>query len=181
MTGQLSYVSNMPSIGPVPLSGGDAALLAAAALLVAIVCVGWAALLRALRRRFRVSAVERFFTKAEDAFYRDLQPLANEHGAVVFAKVGLKDLFRDRPGAARGQFFRYAQLHVDFLIVSAHDFRPLVGVELDGTSHRAPVQHARDRKKDAVFKAAGLPLLRFPNGIAVQDVRKRLSPVLKEA
>lgn len=130
-------------------------------------------------RRFRVEVVPRFFTRAEHAFYSDLVEIADDLDLVVFPKVGLKDLFRDRPGARKGQFFRYAQLHVDFLLVRPGDFRPVLGIELDGESHLAPIQRERDEKKNEVFRAAGLPLVRFQNGARARDVRDRLVAMLR--
>lgn len=135
---------------------------------------------RVLDRRFKVAVVPRFFTRAEHAFYTDLLGIAAEFQLVVFPKVGLKDLFLDRPGARRGQFFRYAQLHVDFLLVRPADYEPVLGIELDGESHLSEVQRVRDHKKNNVFKAAGLPLVRFQNGAKSREVRDRLTATLKK-
>lgn len=150
--------------------------LAGFVLAVRLAILAW----RYLDRRFKVEVVPRFFSRAEHAFYSDLVGIAGDLELVVFPKVGLKDLFKDRPGARRGQFFRYAQLHVDFLLVRPRDFEPVLGIELDGESHLAPIQRKRDEKKNDVFKAAGLPLVRFQNGAKPREVRERLVSALKK-
>lgn len=114
---------------------------------------------------FELEPVAALFSPAEARFHAALTPVAAELGLLVFPKIGLNDLFKDRPGAPRGQYNRYAQLHVDFLLVTRDGHKPVAGIELDGASHRAARQAARDEKKDAVFAGAGLPLLRFFNEV----------------
>ncbi len=155
-------------------------MLILAALVVTILALRVAFLVaRALDDRFKVEVVPAFFSRAEHAFYNDLLGIAADLDLVVFPKVGLKDLFKDRNGARRGQFFRYAQLHVDFLLVSPGSFEPVLGIELDGESHLSAIQQTRDIKKDRVFKAAGLPLVRFRNGARAREVRERLAAFQK--
>lgn len=112
---------------------------------------------------FKVVAHPYFFEKAERTFYRELMSVAGQLGIEAFPKVGLNDVFEDRPGAEPGQYARYSQQHVDFLLVSRQTGRIVAGIELDGPSHRKEKQQANDRKKVAVFKAANIPLLRFYN------------------
>lgn len=138
--------------------------LAALTALIVLATVAKILLKRAERLSFRVAANSCLFTRAENRFYCALEPVARSLGLVVFPKVGLNDIFKGVQGARRGQYNRYAHMHVDYLLVSADEFRPLLGIELDGESHDDnPVQRDRDRRKNAVFKAAGLPLLRFRN------------------
>lgn len=120
------------------------------------------------------------FSAAEAKFYGELAAAAAGLGLQVFPKVGLNDVFKDRSGAPRGQYNRYAQMHVDFLLVAGDGFRPVAGVELDGESHQGARQQKRDEKKAAVFKAAGVPLLRFYNQVAVgqAELRQKLEDCL---
>ncbi|WP_309570965.1 DUF2726 domain-containing protein [Deinococcus sp.] len=78
--------------------------------------------------------------------------------------VRLNDLFAIRAeGSARGAALaRLRDKHVDFLLVdAAHNFRPVLGIELDGRSHTSERQQHRDAVKDVAFYSAGLPLLRL--------------------
>ncbi len=157
--------------------GAHPLVVAGTAVLLAILV--WLAITRSRgdpRLRFRVEAVPAFFTRAEHRFYSLLRPVAADLDLVVFAKVGLNDIFRGSRGAYRGQYGRYAQMHVDFLLVTSHDFRPVAGIEVDGDSHLTAIQQDRDRRKDAVFKTAGVPLLRFPNdaGLSQKVLRQHL-------
>lgn len=122
---------------------------------------------------FRLEARPYFFSMAENKFYGELAAAAGELGLLAFPKVGLNDVFKDKPGAPKGQYNRYAQMHVDFLLVSKKDYQPVAGIELDGASHQGERQQARDQKKNAVFKAAGLPLLRFINHATITPAELR--------
>src|SRR5690606_27410259 len=59
---------------------------------------------------------------------------------------------------------RINQKHVDFLLCDAASMRPLVGIELDDSSHERSDRKQRDKTVDGVFKAGGLPLLHMPVG-----------------
>lgn len=132
---------------------------------------------------FRLEAKPYFFSVAENKFYGELATAAGDLGLLVFPKVGLNDVFKDRPGAPKGQYNRYAQMHVDFLLVSKKDYRPVAGIELDGASHQGERQQARDQKKNAVFKAAGLPLVRFINHATIppHELRQKLQDTISPA
>ncbi len=159
-------------------------LIAAAVVFFLLVLVGGAAALMPRLRNaedrdssgavdFLLEAKPYFFTPAENKFYGELVATADDMGLLVFPKVGLNDFLKDKPGAAKGQYNRYAQLHIDFLLVSKQEYRPVAGIELDGASHQGTRQQARDQKKNAAFKAAGLPLLRFINHTTITPAQLR--------
>lgn len=129
---------------------------------------------------FRVAPKSYFFSKAEGAFFPALLEAAAQQQLLVFPKVGLCDVFVDTKDAESGQRLRYAQMHVDYLLVRSGDFRPVAGIELNGASHQADKQQANDRKKKAVFDAAGVPLLTFYNqpSYAVWEIQTRLQDVM---
>jgi hypothetical protein len=52
--------------------------------------------------------------------------------------------------------------HVDFLLLRKGDGKPLLGIELDDTSHQEEARKARDIFVDTVFAAAALPILHVP-------------------
>jgi very-short-patch-repair endonuclease len=49
---------------------------------------------------------------------------------------------------------------VDFVLCDLHSTAPLLVIELDDRSHARARSESRDRFKDAVLKAAGLPIYR---------------------
>lgn len=112
---------------------------------------------------FKVGTKPAFFTKAERTFFLALTPVATQMGLDVYPKVGLNDVFEDRPGAEPGQYARYSQQHIDYLLVERAANRIVGGIELDGPSHLAEKQRTNDQKKVSVFKAANIPLIRFFN------------------
>lgn len=78
---------------------------------------------------------------------------------------------------------RIAQKHLDFLLCDARSMQPILGIELDDSSHARASRQARDEFVDRVFEAAGLPLVR----IAVQrsyntnELAAQLAPYLDNA
>lgn len=110
-----------------------------------------------------VKAKPFFFTRSERAFYEALLQALDGQPYRVFANVRLQDLFQNQ---AQGQAWAATQArmrdkHVDFLIVSLPDYRPVLGLELDGESHERPRQQYRDQVKDVLFRSGGLKLLRL--------------------
>lgn len=109
-----------------------------------------------------------FFSKSEQQVYLALQNLTGGTPYAVFPNVRLNDIFEitSRTGNA---YARLRDKHVDFLIVSRHDWRPLLGLEIDGTSHDSGKQKKRDQVKDVAFRSAGLPLLRLDSRQGAPD------------
>ena len=100
-----------------------------------------------------------FLSPAERTFYAALvTALADQ--AVVCPKVRIGDVLF-APGTAWKHTNRINQKHVDFLVCSRDTMRPLFAVELDDSSHQREAARERDEFKDAAFKAARLPLVRF--------------------
>ncbi|MNK87734.1 hypothetical protein D3C87_1076750 [compost metagenome] len=129
---------------------------------------------------YRLDAKSYFFSRAEGAFYPKLVEAATDLELLVFPKVGLCDIFVDKKGVEPGQRLRYAQKHVDYLLVRRRDFMPVAGIELNGPSHQEESQQANDRTKKAVFSAAGLPLLTFYNqpSYSAREIQTRLQDIL---
>lgn len=124
-----------------------------------------------------------FLSPAELSFYRALS------GAVgtqvhICAKVNLADIFFVvKPNENKGARGRIAQKHVDFLLCDPQSMKPLVGVELDDSSHARVDRQERDVLVDSVFAAAGLPLIRIPAaaGYSPTDLSSRLEAYLSGA
>jgi hypothetical protein len=107
---------------------------------------------------------EDFLSPAELNFYRVLQTAVADW-ATLFTKVNLADLFYASAGdSGQNQAYRNRinRKHLDFLLCDPGTLRPLLGVELDDSSHNRPDRQARDEFVDGVFAAAGLPLLHIP-------------------
>lgn len=104
-------------------------------------------------------------TKAERSFFGALEQACPD-GVGLLAKVRLGDLFQPRKGLPRSEWTkasnRINNKHVDFLLVRASDFVPVVGVELDDKSHARRDRQWRDEFVNEVFRSAGLPLLHVP-------------------
>jgi len=105
-----------------------------------------------------------FLSPAEASFFQVLRLVTGQQ-VVALAKVNLNDLFFAQTGDTRrnrAASNRIDRKHVDFLLCDAQTLRPVLGIELDDRSHERPERKARDELVDAVFAAAGLPLLRVP-------------------
>jgi hypothetical protein len=78
------------------------------------------------------------FTPAERSFAGVLETL-NLDGAAIAANVRLADIFGVKKGLERGDRQRAQNRinakHVDFLLIQKSDGRPLLGIELDDSSH----------------------------------------------
>lgn len=122
-----------------------------------------------------------FFSRDESAFFAALEETLDGTPYRVFPNVRLNDLFRITTDAQRGAVYaRLRDKHVDFLIVHSREgHRPLLGIELDGLSHRNEKQQHRDAVKDVAFRSAGLPLLRLTSrAYGVKELRDLLAQQL---
>ena len=102
------------------------------------------------------------FSPAERSFFGVLETLDYD-GVTIASKVRLADIFGIKKGLERGDrqraLNRISAKHVDFLLIQKSDGRPILGIELDDSSHEADERVARDSFVDAVFSSAGLPML----------------------
>ena len=102
-------------------------------------------------------------TQAEYSFYKRFSQYYGDKN-LIFAKVGLTDIF-DIVGAGKDYMSYYGKIsksHIDFLICTKDTLYPLFAIELDDKSHNKENVKIRDKKKDAVFQAANLKLIRVP-------------------
>jgi hypothetical protein len=82
----------------------------------------------------------------------------------IFCKVRLADIVCCPRGRAdeRRWFRKIGRYHVDFVICHPQTTEPLLVIELDDRRHRERVRKARDDFKDAVLRAASVPVYRIP-------------------
>jgi len=100
--------------------------------------------------------------KYERMTSEELEQYAEEHGAEVFKKVKLSDAVEIRNSGLPNALFDYAsRAHLDFVIANEESY-PQFAVEFDGPHHQSdPGAQERDRKKNAVCRRLGLPLIRI--------------------
>jgi len=103
----------------------------------------------------------KLLTDNEASFYRVLLLALNDR-YTVFAKVRLGDLFDANPGSNEVNNRQMIdKKHVDFVICDKQSLQPLLGIELDDSSHQTVErQQESDEIKNTVFYNCGLPLLR---------------------
>jgi very-short-patch-repair endonuclease len=102
------------------------------------------------------------FSPAERSFLGVLESLDTSEYRFM-AKVRLADIFGVKKGQGwQSAFNRISAKHVDFLLVRQSDGAPVLGIELDDSSHDEPVRKDRDRFVDTVFETAGLSILHVP-------------------
>ena len=102
-------------------------------------------------------------TYREGVFYNSLIGAIDETRYQVFAKVRLADFFwlANEPENRKFHQNQIMCKHVDFLLCSKPSLAPVLGIELDDSSHKLPEQQERDKFKDVLFLSVGLPLLRM--------------------
>lgn len=79
-------------------------------------------------------------------------------------------------------FNKIAQRHLDFLVCDAVTMKPLLGIELDDSSHQQNSRQERDKFIDEIFQAARLPLLRFPvqREYNARESAAQITPILQD-
>jgi len=102
-------------------------------------------------------------SQAEHWFYETLRQAACDEFH-VFPKVRLLDLLW-LPDTLRNRQYHLSRVmskHVDFLLCHRQTVAPVLVIELDDSSHKAPDKSARDAFVNEVLQAAELPVLRIP-------------------
>lgn len=105
----------------------------------------------------------------EEVAYGEITRVTKGWGLSVYPKVRVADIISLDGIGAKGDLKRFGlQAHFDF-VICRNRWTPAYVIEFDGRYHAKPDQIARDSKKDALCKHAGLPILRinsnylFPN------------------
>ena len=123
-----------------------------------------------------------FLSPAEFSFYKILSSLGGAR-LTIQSKVRLADVFFvSRPNENMTYFSRIAQKHLDFLVCDSVTMKPLLGIELDNSSHMRDDRQERDDFIERVFQVAGLPLLRLPvqREYNTREVAAKIAPLLKD-
>lgn len=125
-------------------------------------------------------------TKAERSFFGVLEAaLAGElAGYRVMCKVRLADLVwlpRGVDASTRARLQNQVNAkHVDFVIVTADELRPVAVVEHDDASHGRADRQKRDALVDRVLAGAGIGVVRFAarRGYVARDVARAVEGVM---
>lgn len=103
---------------------------------------------------------QRVFSPKEGYFYRDVRPIADKLGLIVFTKMRLADLLYIPKGTEKEKawFNKIKAKHVDFVFVDSN-YKVRLLVEVDDPSHNRPDRQARDEEVDEIFRQQGLEVL----------------------
>jgi len=125
---------------------------------------------------------DNFLSSAEFSFYKVLTNLLGTH-FVVQSKVRLADIFYvARPNENLAYQNRINAKHLDFLVCDPVTMQPILGIELDDSSHQRSDRQERDDFVVEVFKVAKLPLLQIParREYNQREIAALVVPILKE-
>lgn len=103
---------------------------------------------------------QRIFSDKEGYFFRDVRPIADKLGLIVFTKMRIADLLevpKNHPEFTKW-FNRIKAKHIDFIFVdSAYQIKLLV--EVDDPTHNRQDRKARDEEVNEMFRQQGLEVL----------------------
>ena len=110
---------------------------------------------------YRYSRKYRIMTEREQEFYKKLKLICGD-SILIFPQIHLSNLFFHN---VKGQNFKSAfkfinRLSVDFVLVDSRNFKTLMAIELDDSTHDEQERIRRDLIVNDIFKKANFPLLR---------------------
>lgn len=121
-----------------------------------------------------------FLSRSELSFYHVLRGVIGDR-AVICPEMNLSAIFYvTQPNENQSFRARISQKSIDFLLCEPKTMKPLVGIELDDTTHSRPDRQTRDEFVNKVFEAAKLPLVRIParRAYTTDEVAVQLEPIL---
>ena len=110
---------------------------------------------------YRYNRKYNIMTEREVEFYKKLKHVCGEN-ILIFPQIHLSNLFFHN---VKGQNFKAAfkfinRLSVDFVLVDSRNFKTLMAIELDDSTHNEQERIRRDLIVNDIFKKANFPLLR---------------------
>jgi len=100
-------------------------------------------------------------TPRELKFYKSLAPLAGQNNLIISIKPRIADFINvtvkqyEKNSGFYTHFNRISAKHIDFLLLD-DTTKPIVGFELDDTTHNQPNRIKRDNFVDDVYHTVGL-------------------------
>lgn len=121
-------------------------------------------------------------TIAEENFYKKLASALHDNYVIV-PQAHLSMIFDHTVYGQnwRGAFSVINGKSIDFLIIERGTFQPLLGIELDDSSHERHDRQERDKIVNAIFKQTNLPLVHFATGEwnTPDDINQKVLPLLE--
>lgn len=110
---------------------------------------------------YRYNRKYAIMTEREQEFYKKLKLICGD-SILIFPQIHLSNLFFHN---VKGQNFKSAfkfinRLSVDFVLVDSRNFKTLMAIELDDSTHDEQERIRRDLIVNDIFKKANFPLLR---------------------
>jgi hypothetical protein len=130
------------------------------------------------------AAVKQVFnSEREHTIYRAMVQLCPNH--LVFPNCSLQSIFsyeRMKEMVTSKEFSYYLMASVDLVVVSTTTYVPLLAIEVDSVYHDTEKQLKRDGKKNRIFEAGGVPLMRLrPVGSPSADtIRSQVAEHMEE-
>ncbi len=116
-------------------------------------------------------------TETEKGFYKAIKEVLPEN-YLLFPQINLATVIsKNDDSHFQNELFR----NIDFLITNS-EFKPLVFVEINDSSHNSNQRKERDQKVSNICEEAGIPIITFwtSYGINREYIKKRIDTVLAE-
>lgn len=132
--------------------------------------------------KYKYQIKKSVMTIAEGNFYKKLTSALHDNFIIV-PQAHLSMIFNHTIYGQnwRGAFSTINGKSIDFLIIKRDTFQPLIGIELDDSSHERHDRQKRDELINEIFKQAKLPLIHFKTGEwnTPDDINQKVSPLLE--
>lgn len=113
-------------------------------------------------------------TPVEKWMYNVIQSELPEN-FLITPKIGMKDFIDIKKGKDFMRHFTHiAQKHIDFLICEKDTLSPVLGIEIDDSSHQKESRRDRDQSVDEIYNAIGLKVLHIPTKIKEGALRNAI-------
>lgn len=110
-----------------------------------------------IKKSIMTTAEENFYKKLTSALHDNYIIIPQAHLSMIFDHTVYGQNWRGAFSVINGK-------SIDFLIIDRGTFQPLIGIELDDSSHERQDRQERDKIVNAIFKQTNLPLVRFKTG-----------------
>jgi len=125
---------------------------------------------------------ERVMNSSEQALYINLQKTLGEN-FIVLSKVRIEDFVEVR-SKSKNEWWslrgRIKSRHVDFLICDITTTKPLLAIELDGTSHRNYGRIERDKFVNDVYNEINLEVVHVLKGSDFAQEAVKIKEILEK-
>ena len=132
--------------------------------------------------KYKYQTKKSVMTLAEGNFYKKLTSALHDNFIIV-PQAHLSMIFNHTIYGQnwRGAFSVINGKSIDFLIIDRGTFQPLLGIELDDSSHERHDRQERDKIVNTIFKQTNLPLVRFSTGEwnTPNDINQKVLPLLE--